>query len=62
MKVYQILLIGFFIGLISGYTWHYQATKNLKDICKNDTQMVMLNDKIPAELIEVNYEKINQKN
>lgn len=62
MKVYhQILLIGFFIGLIAGYTWHYQATKNLNFI-KDDTQVVMLNDKIPAELIEVNYEKINQKN
>lgn len=61
MKVYQVLLIGFFIGLISGYTWHYQATKNLNSI-KDDTQIVMLNDKIPAELIEVDYEKINQKN
>lgn len=62
MKVYQVLLIGFFIGLITGYTWHYQATKNLKNIYKDDTQMFMLNNKIPAELIEVNYEKINQEN
>lgn len=61
MKVYQILLIGFIIGLISGYTWHYQATKNLQNICKDDT-MVMLDGKIPAQLLEVNFEKIDKKN
>ena len=50
------LLIGFIIGLISGYTWHYNATNNLKEICKDDT-MVMLDGKIPAQLFEVNFEK-----
>jgi len=61
MKVYQILLIGFIIGLISGYAWHYQATKNLQNIYKDDT-MVVLNGKIPAQLLEVNFEKIDKKN
>lgn len=26
MKIYEVLLIGFMIGLIAGYIWHYQAT------------------------------------
>ena len=56
MKVYQVLLIGFIIGLLSGYIWHYQAVKNLKTICDDGSEVVMLNDKIPAKLLEVHFE------
>jgi hypothetical protein len=62
MKVYQVLLIGFIVGILFGYTWHYQATKSFKEICTfNDIQgqTVVLNNKIPAKLIEVDYEKVN---
>jgi len=58
MKVYQVLLIGFIAGVLFGYTWHYQASKNIP-ILNDDVQTVMLNGKIPAQLIEVDYEKIN---
>lgn len=64
MKIYQIILIVFFIGVFWGYTWHYQATKNLIDSSEctwNDIPIktVMLNNKIPAKIIEVNYERVN---
>lgn len=54
MKVYQVLLIGFIIGLLSGYTWHYQAVKEV--VCDDGAKIVMLNDKIPAKLLEVHFE------
>jgi hypothetical protein len=56
------VFIGLFIGAVFGYAWHYQATKSFKEICTfNDIQgqTVVLNDKIPAKLIEMDYEKVN---
>lgn len=55
VKVWHILLIGFILGIIVGYVWHYQSTRNWHEFCTWQDipeQEIVLNNKIPAKIIQ----------
>lgn len=59
MKVYHILLIGFFLGLLSGYSWHVMQTKGTNtqrsSIAQAKGTPITLEGGIPAELLNLGY-------
>ena len=59
MKLWHVLLVGIIIGIFLGYTWHYQATKNMgyfdKKECKIADVMgekIVLADGVKLELLK----------
>lgn len=59
MKVYHILVIGFFCGMIAGYSWHFIQTKGTNTQGSSIAQVkgtpVTLEGGIPAELLNIGY-------